>query len=157
MTHGILRLSCLISTLMNSFDVPKFMPNDLRSSRTYFYTVSLQQGDYGDVSARKALRERLQCKSFDWYIKNIYPELFIPGDAVASGEVRKISFCQVNLNRKFICTPVVSVMYDKKHQIMKRITRRKRYSKSTYLSILAVSCFTRITNNNAIMLCTCYD
>ena len=45
------------------------------------------QGEYGDVSARKELRKRLNCKSFDWYIKNIFPELFIPGDAVASGEV----------------------------------------------------------------------
>ena len=46
------------------------------------------QGDYGDVKGRKKLREDLQCKSFQWYIDNIYPELFIPGDAVASGEVR---------------------------------------------------------------------
>ena len=52
--------------------------------------VSCDQGEYGDVSERKALRKRLQCKSFDWYIKNIYPSLFIPGEAMASGEVRGI-------------------------------------------------------------------
>jgi len=45
------------------------------------------QGEYGDVTARKELRKRLKCKSFDWYLTNIFPELFIPGDAVASGEV----------------------------------------------------------------------
>lgn len=47
------------------------------------------QGDYGDVSSRKALRERLHCKTFDWYIKNIFPDLFVPGEAIASGEVNQ--------------------------------------------------------------------
>jgi len=45
------------------------------------------QGDFGDVTERKALRQKLQCKSFDWFVKNIYPDLFVPGEAVASGEV----------------------------------------------------------------------
>lgn len=47
------------------------------------------QGDYGDISSRKELRKKLGCKSFKWYLDNIYPELFIPGEAVASGEVSR--------------------------------------------------------------------
>ncbi|KAL3832577.1 hypothetical protein ACJMK2_024210 [Sinanodonta woodiana] len=54
----------------------------------YYDRISHNLGDYGDVSDRKALRDNLQCKSFRWYLNNVYPELFIPSDSMASGEIR---------------------------------------------------------------------
>ncbi|WKY09238.1 hypothetical protein Q1695_001975 [Nippostrongylus brasiliensis] len=33
---------------------------------------------YGNISDRVALRERLKCQSFSWYLETIYPELRIP-------------------------------------------------------------------------------
>lgn len=57
--------------------------------RNYYYErFNHDLGDFGDVSERKELRKRLNCKSFDWYVKNIYPDLFVPGEALASGEIR---------------------------------------------------------------------
>ncbi|RWS31791.1 putative polypeptide N-acetylgalactosaminyltransferase 9-like protein [Leptotrombidium deliense] len=56
----------------------------------YYQRIGNDLGDFGDISERKELRRQLKCNSFEWYIKNIYPELFIPGEAVASGEVRNL-------------------------------------------------------------------
>lgn len=30
---------------------------------------------YGDITVRKNLRQKLKCKSFQWYIDNVYPTL----------------------------------------------------------------------------------
>ncbi|XP_021349745.1 polypeptide N-acetylgalactosaminyltransferase 5-like [Mizuhopecten yessoensis] len=60
--------------------------------KTYYYSRKSQQQitetDFGDISARIALRKRLKCKSFAWYLKNVFPEIYIPGNSFASGEIR---------------------------------------------------------------------
>jgi len=50
-----------------------------------------KQADYGDVSERRKLREKLKCKSFRWYLETIYPESQMPVDYVSLGEVSIIS------------------------------------------------------------------
>ncbi|XP_067847205.1 polypeptide N-acetylgalactosaminyltransferase 16 [Heptranchias perlo] len=38
---------------------------------------------YGNIADRVQLRSKLQCKSFQWYLENIYPELRIPEKEVS--------------------------------------------------------------------------
>ncbi|KAK2869563.1 hypothetical protein Q7C36_001434 [Tachysurus vachellii] len=44
--------------------------------------------DIGDISERKALRKRMQCKTFRWYLVNIYPEMRMYTDTIAYGVLR---------------------------------------------------------------------
>ncbi|XP_063985602.1 polypeptide N-acetylgalactosaminyltransferase 1 [Diachasmimorpha longicaudata] len=56
----------------------------------------------GDISDRVRLRERLGCKSFRWYLENIYPEKFVPDEnVIAYGRVRMKgrNICLDNLQR----------------------------------------------------------
>ena len=62
--------------------------------KEHFYKKrpDLRNIDYGDISDRLALRRRLKCKSFSWYLANVYPEQNVPSeDYEAFGQVRGVA------------------------------------------------------------------
>jgi polypeptide N-acetylgalactosaminyltransferase len=44
--------------------------------------------DIGDTSSMKMIRKQLECRPFSWYAEHVYPDLFIPDQSLATGEVR---------------------------------------------------------------------
>lgn len=58
----------------------------------YFHKIipELNGIEAGDLTKRVELRKTLNCKSFKWYLDNIYPEAPIPIDFYHVGSVRPV-------------------------------------------------------------------
>jgi polypeptide N-acetylgalactosaminyltransferase len=53
----------------------------LDNYKVFFYRSQMAYNrlNPGDITSRLNLKKQLKCKSFGWYLKNIYPELQVPG------------------------------------------------------------------------------
>ncbi|XP_004643649.1 probable polypeptide N-acetylgalactosaminyltransferase 8 [Octodon degus] len=55
--------------------------------------------DFGDIASKRVLREKLKCKTFDWYLKTVYPVLKPIHDIVGYGRMKNSLDKSVCLDR----------------------------------------------------------
>ncbi|KAK3788268.1 hypothetical protein RRG08_027002 [Elysia crispata] len=55
----------------------------------YYDRIGLtpEKVNIGSISAQKTLRSSLQCRSFHWYVQEVYPSLFAPFNSTAMGSI----------------------------------------------------------------------
>ncbi|XP_074497285.1 polypeptide N-acetylgalactosaminyltransferase 17 [Sebastes fasciatus] len=74
----------------NSLRVAEVWMDEYKSSVYMAWNIPMENHgiDYGDISQRIALRKRLQRKSFEWYLDNVYPEMRRYNNTLFYGEMR---------------------------------------------------------------------
>ncbi|XP_016312150.1 polypeptide N-acetylgalactosaminyltransferase 18a [Sinocyclocheilus anshuiensis] len=74
----------------NALRVAEVWMDELKSHVYMAWNVPQQDSgiDIGDIRERKALRERLRCKPFSWFLKNIYSEMRTYTETIAYGVLR---------------------------------------------------------------------
>lgn len=106
MAHNSLRLA---HVWMDEYKVAALLTCTLTRGRSRPVTVpvvspqeqylsmrpELRERDYGDIGDRVALRKRLQCRSFRWYLDTVYPEM----QTVSNGNKHPPLFINKDLKR----------------------------------------------------------
>ncbi|XP_062855729.1 polypeptide N-acetylgalactosaminyltransferase 18a [Trichomycterus rosablanca] len=74
----------------NALRVAEVWMDEFRNHVYMAWNVPLQNSgiNIGDISDRKLLRERLQCRPFHWFLQNIYSEMRTYTDTIAYGVLK---------------------------------------------------------------------
>lgn len=58
--------------------------------KAYFYKIipGIRETPPGQLAQRKELRHSLKCRSFRWFLENVYPEAPVPYDTFHLGQIK---------------------------------------------------------------------
>lgn len=107
-----------------------------------------------DVAERKKFRSDNNCKSFKWYLENIWPQNYLPADNKFFGQIRLINAQSLNNYRNIIRDFKYTISWAKLIQFLNN--KRKRFQNSETMCVETVTTSLR-TADIKLTNCTNYS
>ena len=82
----------------------------------YMHRADLRGADIGDLTERHAIKDRLGCKSFRWFLENVYPHKFVMDEqSIAWGRLRAANggnkVCIDHLQRDMVNIQTIRILF----------------------------------------------
>ncbi|KAI4586238.1 hypothetical protein MJG53_004025 [Ovis ammon polii x Ovis aries] len=120
--HKPYSLDLRIPLKRNALRVAEIWMDEYKDMVYMAWNIPLQNSgiNFGDISSRMALRKRLKCKTFDWYLKNVYPLLKPVRSVVAYGRMKNTLDERVCLDQGAVPgnTPIVHHCHQYSTQVL---------------------------------------
>ena len=86
------------------------------------HRADLKGADIGDLTDRHAIKDRLGCKSFRWFLENVYPHKFVMDEqSIAWGRMRAANggnkVCIDHLQRDMVNIETLRIIFSLPNQI----------------------------------------
>uniref|UniRef100_A0A667FSB6 Polypeptide N-acetylgalactosaminyltransferase n=1 Tax=Lynx canadensis TaxID=61383 RepID=A0A667FSB6_LYNCA len=106
------RIEIFLALKHNALRVAEIWMDEYKYVVYVAWNIPLQNTgiDFGDISSRMALRKKLKCKTFDWYLKNVYPNLKPIHNIVGYGRMKNTLDENICLDQGLVSANT-SIMY----------------------------------------------
>ncbi|XP_077727489.1 putative polypeptide N-acetylgalactosaminyltransferase 8 isoform X5 [Canis aureus] len=111
--HKPYALDLSVALKRNALRVAEIWMDEYKHMVYLAWNIPIQNSgiDFGDISSRMALRKKLKCKTFDWYLKNVYPSLKPIHNIVGYGRMKNTLDENLCLDQELVSGKTLIMFY----------------------------------------------